>query len=231
VRLDGTRTTDADAGGRFRFDGVGAGAHTVEALLPASDGAFFTTPSSVMVPAGATVSFGVGTSPARLTGFVRDDAGRAVAGTIVRLQKDGRELSAVTDSSGRYAFATAEGDYVARVDAASLPSGYDGAALRDAAVRLRRAVPARLDHAVRAQRALSGRVLGKPAARTLVRLVELGLAVEAGADGAYAFRNLKPGRYTVSAVVGGRSVRRSVEVPEAPGVLRDVDLDPSRPVS
>lgn len=231
VRLDGSRLADSDARGRFRFDGVGGGAHTVEALLPATDGAFFTTPSSVTVPAGATVSFGIGTSPARLTGFVRDDAGRGVAGVTVRLQREGHEVAATSDSSGRYAFATAAGDYVAQVDPASLPSGYDAAALRATPVQLRPASPARLDHAVRAQRALSGRVLGKAAARTVVRLVELGLSVEAAEDGGYAFRNLKPGRYTVSAVVGGRSVSRRVQVPETPGVLRDVDLDPARPVS
>jgi hypothetical protein len=231
VRLDGSRVADADARGRFRFDRVGAGAHTVEALLPATDGAFFTTPSSVTVPAGAAVSFGIGTSPAWLTGFVRDDTGRGLAGATVRLHKEGWEATAVTDSSGRYAFATAAGDYVAQVDPASLPSGYDAAALSAMGVQLRRTVPARLDHTVRAQRAVSGRVLGKPPARTIVRLLELGLRVEAAADGGYAFRNLKPGRYTVSAVIGGRSVSRRVQVPEAPGVLRDVDLDPARPLS
>jgi hypothetical protein len=202
----------------------------VEAVLPAQEGAFFTTPSSVAVAPGASASFGVSRTPARLIGFVRDDTGRGVAGVSLRLQNGGRTLAASTDSEGRFVFATAEGQYAAEIDPESLPAGYDISSVQPASVQLRRVKPTRLDLVLPAQRALSGRVkAGRNKGRTVVRLVEAGRTIEAADDGSYVFRNLKPGTYTLAANVGGRDVRRRAQVPEGPALVQGIDLDPARP--
>ena len=231
VRLDGARLATTDASGRFRFDDVPPGPHTVEAILPSAEGSFFTTPSSAVVGPGAAVGFGLCRTPAQLFGFVRDDAGREVAAVALRLQGEGREAAATTDSRGRFAIATAEGDYVAAIDPESLPAGYDAAGAAPARVSLRRGEAVRLDFVVPAHRALSGRVRGGGAGGVRVRLVELGRTAAVTADGRYLFRNLKPGRYTVAADASGRTVEREVQVPDGPAMLRDVDLDVSPPVA
>jgi hypothetical protein len=226
VRLDSARVATTDARGRFRFDDVGPGAHSLEALLPADEGAFFTTPSTLAVAPGGTAAFGVSRTPARLSGFLRDDAGLGIANVSVRLEGGGRILTASTDSSGRYAFATAEGSYAAAVDPQSLPAGYDAASAPPQSVRLVRQAPLRLDLVVPAQRSLSGRVRQVGAQRPIVHLVEAGRSVEAGRDGAYVFRGLKPGRYTLATTLGGVSIQREVVVPDGPALVKDADLSP-----
>lgn len=195
-------------------------------FLPPDEGAFFTTPSTVAVPGGGTAAFGVSRTPARLSGFVRDDAGRGVAGVTLRLEGGGRSATASTDSSGRYAFATAEGAYVASLDAESLPTGHDGSAAGAQEVRLARATPARLDLVVPAQRSVSGRVRLANARKAVVRLIEAGRSVETDSDGAFVFRGLKPGRYTLATTLGGASLRREVVVPDGPALVKDADLAP-----
>jgi hypothetical protein len=225
VRLDGARTAITDARGRFRFDDVAAGVHALEAMLPADEGAFFTTPSTLAVAPGGAAAFGVSRTPARLAGFVRDDAGIGIANVALRIEGGGRTATASTDSSGRYAFATAEGSYMAEVLPESLPAGYDAVSAAQA-VRLARSTPARLDLVVPAQRSVSGRVRQAGARRAVVRLVEAGRSVEAGADGAYVFRGLKPGRYTLATILGGVSIQREVVVPDGPVLMKDADLAP-----
>jgi hypothetical protein len=225
VRLDGSRLAVTDERGRFRFGDVSPGPHTVEAILPSAEDTFFTTPSAAVVQAGAAVGFGLSRTPARLVGSVRDDAGRPMGAVALRLQGESRKAAATSDSAGRFVVATAEGEYVAAIDAESLPAGYDAASARPARVQLRRGEAVRLEMVVSAHRALSGRVLGNGAEGAEVRLVELGRTVAAGPDGGYAFRNLKPGTYTVAATASGRTAERAVLVPEGPALLRDVDLD------
>ena len=228
VRLDGSRVAVTDARGRFRFDDVPPGSHTVEAILPSPEDTFFTTPSSAVAQPGASVVFGLSRTPARLVGFVRDDAGRPMGAVALRLEGESRRAGATTDSGGRFVVATAAGDYVAAIDAESLPAGYDGSSVRPARVRLRRGEAARLELVVTAHRAFSGRVRGDRAESAHVRLVEIGRTVAVESDGGYAFRNLKPGRYTVAATLNGRTVERRVLVPEGPALLYDVDLDLTR---
>jgi hypothetical protein len=175
------------------------------------------------------VAFGLSRTPARLTGFVRDDAGRPIGGVAVRLEGETRKAAAITDSSGRFMVATAEGDYIATLAGESIPAGYDATSVRPTTVYLRRGEAERLLLVVNAHRAVSGRVLGSGVSNMQVRLVELGRAVPVGSDGGYTFRNLKPGRHTVSVTADGRTLEREVLVPEGPALIRDVDLDLSPP--
>jgi hypothetical protein len=64
------------------------------------------------------------------------------------------------------------------------------------------------------------------AQRPIVHLVEAGRSVEAGRDGAYVFRGLKPGRYTLATTLGGVSIQREVVVPDGPALVKDADLSP-----
>jgi len=230
VRLDGSRLALTDANGRFRFDGVSAGPHSVEAILPSAEDTFFTTPSAAVARPGTPVAFGLSRTPARLTGFVRDDAGRPMGGVAVRLEGETRKAAAITDSSGRFMVATAEGDYIATLSGESIPAGYDAASVHPTPVHLRRGEAERLLFVVNAHRAVSGRVLGSGVSNLQVRLVELGRTVAIGSDGGYTFRNLKPGRHTVAVTADGRALEREVLVPEGPALIRDVDLDFSPPL-
>jgi hypothetical protein len=194
-------------------------------VLPASDGAIFTTPSSLVVEAGASASFGVSRTAARLAGHVRDDAGRGIAGVSVSLRGTERSVRAVTDSEGRFAFATADGAYDASIDADSLPEGYESAASEPTPVRLRRTEPTRADFVLRAHRTLSGRVTLPPGCRrAVVRLVQAGRSVETAPDGGYLFRNLRPGAETLVVSAAGLQASRGIMVPEGAVLLQGVDL-------
>jgi hypothetical protein len=223
VRLDG-RVATTDAHGRFTFEGVEPGPHRLEAVLPSDAGAYFTTSSAVTLRNGEPASFGIAQAPARLDGTVRNDVGTGLAGVTALVSGMGRAIHVVTDSSGRLRFAGAAGEYEVRVQPDSLPAGYDTSRLAPQRIRLAAGAPARFDEVVRAQRSVCGRVSVTDTERVLVRLVELDRTTELAADGSYVFRNLAPGRYTVVAEIAGRTVSRQVDVPESPGVLRDVDL-------
>jgi hypothetical protein len=58
-----------------------------------------------------------------------------------------------------------------------------------------------------------------------VRLKEVSLEVKTGATGAYIFRNLAAGTYTVAIESDGKEITRTVIVPEGPASIREVDLN------
>jgi hypothetical protein len=225
VRLDGQVAT-TDAQGRFTFEDVEPGPHRVEAVLPPDAGAYFTTPSAVSVRDGEPVRFGIARAQARLDGTVHDDVGNVLQGVTAIVSGMGRSSHVVTDSSGRLRFAGAEGEYEVRVQPESLPAGYDVSRLSPQRVRLAAGAPARFTEVVRAHRSVRGRVKVNDPEHVLVRLVEPDRVTGLAADGSYVFRNLAPGRYTVAAEISGRTVSRQVVVPQGPGVVRDVDLEP-----
>jgi hypothetical protein len=225
VRLDGQVAT-TDAQGRFTFEGVEPGPHRVEAVLPLDAGAYFTMPSAVSVRAGEPVRFGIAQARARLDGTVRDDVGNVLRGVTAIVSGMGRSSHVVTDSSGRLRFAGAEGEYEVRVQPESLPAGYDVSRLSPRRIRLAAGAPARFAEVARAHRSVRGRVRVSDPEHVRVRLVELARSTGLAADGSYVFRNLAPGRYTVAVEISGRTVSRQVVVPEGPGVVRDVDLEP-----
>jgi hypothetical protein len=223
VRLDGGRETVTDATGHFQFEAAGEGPHRVDVIAPADS--YFTTRSSALVDGGGEVSFAIARSPARLAGYVRGDTGAPIGGVIVRLTREGRDLNAITDSTGRYVFAVAPGEYALAVENGSVPPGYDVADLLPLRILLSAAEPSSSDYVVSANRSISGRIkvptrqrvavwiLGSPEARVMV-----------DREGRYVFRNLKPGNHTIAADLDGHEVHREVHVPDGPTLLREIDF-------
>jgi Carboxypeptidase regulatory-like domain len=56
-------------------------------------------------------------------------------------------------------------------------------------------------------------------------LKELSLEVKTGANGAYIFRNLAAGTYTIVVENEGKEITRSVTLPPEPTNLREIDLN------
>jgi hypothetical protein len=225
VSLDGLAEVVTGADGAFAFSAASAGAHRVEVTLPSSSAAYFTTASSVTVNAGETATFGVAYSPARLTGLVRDDVDAAVVGVRLRLHGLDGDETTVTDSDGRFRFSVAPGDYLLVPDPDSLAVGYDLSGLIAHSVRLTRGAASQCDYGVTANRSISGVVRSNSPSGIVVLLPELNRSVQSDDDGHYVFRNLKPGTYTIVAVVDGRVVRRQVEVPSGPASIQGVDFE------
>ena len=91
---------------------------------------------------------------------------------------------------------------------------------------------------MKALRSIAGRVLvydkttlqTVPLAGVVVRLKEVALETKTGetktgATGAYIFRNLAAGTYTVAIESDGKEITRTVVVPAGPASIRDVDLN------
>jgi hypothetical protein len=209
VRLDGIRIVTTGADGRYRFDEVGAGLHRVEALLPEEVGAYFTTPSSARVEAGADTSFALAWAPARVSGSVRDDAGAGIPHVAVHLARGGGELTTVTDSSGNYAIQSEEGDGVLSIDPASLLEGYDPASATPAVVHLSREAAAHADLTVTANRSVSGTIHAVPRFAVPVWIRGNNRKALADAEGRYVLRGLTPGRWLIQVEIDGRWSRGS----------------------
>ena len=71
-------------------------------------------------------------------------------------------------------------------------------------------------------RALSRQV---PLPDATVILKELSLEATTGDNGAYIFRNLPAGRYTIAVMWAGKETSTSVTVPADPANIKDVDLN------
>jgi hypothetical protein len=58
-----------------------------------------------------------------------------------------------------------------------------------------------------------------------VRLVEASLETKTSASGAFVFRNLAAGAYTISVTYDGKETTRRVTLPSEPINLRDIELN------
>ncbi|MGZ6123496.1 MAG: MSCRAMM family protein, partial [Myxococcales bacterium] len=199
--------------------------HRLQALAP--DGAYFAGRSTVEVGAGDTPRFEIRQGSARLSGTVRDDAGGPLAGVLLRLAGAQAGETASTDSSGHYAFSPAPGEFTLSLDAGSLPPGYDAADAAPRTVRLVQSEPAHLEWIVPAGRSIAGTVVITPRHAVPVWLVGTDRKIVARPDGAFVFRNLRPGIWTVAADLDGAEVHEVVRVPEGPAV---VHVELRRPV-
>jgi hypothetical protein len=225
VRLDGRLGATTDSRGRFVFPGVTRGPHRVEAVLPSGAASYFTTPSSVVAETGRDVSFGITSAAAHLLGSLRDEEGEPVAGVRVSVASAAGTRLLTTDGQGLFRLAAPDGEAEASLSPEALPAGYLAGSLSRCTVTLVRAAPSRCDLAVTAIRSVGGSVTGSGPARIVVRLVELERSVAPDASGAWLFRGLPSGTFTIVAESDGRRLSREVVVPRGPATIRGVKLE------
>lgn len=223
VVLDRNRRTRTDAAGRFSFESPGAGMHRIEAVLPVSAEAYFTSPSIQTVQAGAQADFALSFSAARLTGVVTTETGLPLEGVAVRLAGHA-QATTTTDSAGAYRFAVPAGSGTVELVAESLPAGYELGALVPAPVQLAQGAPARADFAIQTQRSVQGVVEGLAGTRATVRVLETGR--EAGTDtaGRFVLVGLPAGPVTLQVRSSLGESRHVLDLPPQPAVLRDITL-------
>jgi Carboxypeptidase regulatory-like domain len=234
VRLDEDRVTRTDPSGYYSFHHVPFGVHRVEAKLQSDEPFFYTTDSPATVDMNATADFGVNFAKGQIFGFLLNDAGAGIDGITVELKGEKFTRRVQTGVNGKFAFTgLVPGNY----SVATLPDSYPpGYALQDLAaqtVAVESGKPASTQFTVKAVRSIAGRVLvydkatlqTVPLAGAVVRLKEVSQEVKTSATGAYIFRNLAAGTYTVVIEHDGKEVSRSVAVPSAPANIRDIDLN------
>ena len=182
----------------------------------------------------ATVDFGVNFAKGQIFGFVLNDAGTGINGVTVELKGEKVTRRGQTGVTGKFAFTgLASGTYSVATLSNSYPAGY---ALQDLAaqdITVESGNPASTQFTVKALRSISGRVMvydkttlqTVPIAGAVVRLKELSLEVKSGSTGAYIFRNLSAGTYTIAVEHEGKEISRTVILSPAPANVRDIDLN------
>jgi uncharacterized protein (DUF2141 family) len=240
VQLDDGRTTRSDAHGYYSFHHVPFGVHRVEAKFQSGEPFFYTTDSPATADMNATVDFGINFAKGQIFGYLLNDAGTGISGISVELKNEKLTRRVNTGENGKFAFTgLAPGDYSVATLADSYPSGY---ALQDLAaqtITVESGKPAGAQFQVRALRSIAGKVLiydkntlqTIPLAGVTVRLkgqanTDSGeAATKTGPGGAYIFRNLSAGTYTVAIDHEGGELIRRVTLPPEPANLRDIDLN------
>ncbi|HLW53094.1 MAG TPA: carboxypeptidase regulatory-like domain-containing protein [Candidatus Angelobacter sp.] len=234
IRLDGDRVTRTDPDGRYSFHHVPFGAHTVEARFETGEPFFHTTDSPAAAQMNSTIDFGISFAKGQLFGFLMNDAGAGIGGVTIELKGPGVERSAQSMMDGKFAFPALEpGTYSLSTQAATYPPGYSLQNLQSQQVIVEVGKPEKAEIVVRAIRAITGKVTAYdkselkpvPLAGVIVGIRELLLETHTGSNGAYVFRNLPAGTYTVVITYAGREVTRRVTIPPGPASLRDIDLD------
>ena len=236
IRLDDTRVTHSDGNGYYSFHHVPFGSHRVEAKYQSQDQFFFTTDSPATVDMNATADFGINFAKGQLYGFVLNDAGTGVPGVTVELQGTTPPRTAQTTSDGKFSFlGLGPGTYSVSTAPASYPIGYSLQNLQTLEATVESGKPARVEMRVKAIRAISGKVTvydtkllqEVPLTNITVSLKELSLTTKTGSNGAYLFRNLPTGTYTLSITYEGKESSRTVIVPPEPANIRDADIKAS----
>ena len=212
LELDGNARARSGDDGRYSFRGVPAGPHRVSARV--GDAAYFTTPSSVEVDDSHRADFGISFTPARVIGRVVDADGDPAGGIGVVASRGAKGLSVTSDSDGRFTIAGAPGDYELRIATESLPSGYSaGNAI---AVVASRAAPVHAQLTVHIHRSIAG----VTAPRAVVTIRENGRSTIADVTGAFVFRDLPAGTFTLVSLGKTQSVRLG----SAPESIHEVRL-------
>ncbi|HKF23672.1 MAG TPA: carboxypeptidase regulatory-like domain-containing protein [Candidatus Angelobacter sp.] len=234
VRLDDDRVTHTNADGYYAFHHVTYGVHRVEARYQSDEPFFYTTDSPATTDINTWVDFGINFAKGQIFGYLKNDAGAGVSGVTVELKENERVRQTQTGDNGKFSFAgLSPGNYTVSTVAASYPTGYSLADLAPQTVSVLPTRPASVAFAVKALRSVSGKVLvfdqqamkTVPLAGAVMRLKELSLEARTGETGAYIFRNLPAGTYTLVVEHQGKEFTRSVTLPAGPTSLRDVDLN------
>ena len=234
VILDHARRTRTGRDGHYRFTGVSYGSHSLEAVFHSPKPFFFTTASSVQSEVDKEVNFGVGLSLARLFGSVRSDSGSGILGVEIHISHQARQIRAHTGSDGEFRLeGLSSGDYEIKINANSVPPGYSVAELKPALAVVEPSTPARVAFILKAVRNIAGRVLiydrvsGReiPVANTVVLLRELSREATTDADGAYLFRDLPAGSYSLKVSYQGSDTTKAVTLPDSPAFLKNIDIN------
>lgn len=242
VDLDNDRVTHTDANGYYSFHQVPYGSHTVEAKVQSSEPFFHTTDSPAMAEMNSTVDFGITFAKGQLFGLLLNDAGEGINGVTVELRGADIQLTAQTTMDGKFTFhGLAPGKYAITTEPGTYPPGYSLQNLQPQPATVELGRPEKLEIRVKAIRAISGKVtaydrtLLKPVpvpevtvrlkVRSLETPLETSLETKTSINGAYIFRNLPAGDYTVTIAYGEKEISRQVVVPAGPATIRDVDLD------
>ena len=237
VRLDENRVTHTDAGGYYSFHHVPFGVHRIEAKYQSGEPFFYTTDSPATADMNATVDFGINFAKGQIFGYLLSDAGTGINGITIELKKAGADAATrrvTTGENGKFAFTgLAPGDYSVATLPDSYPPGYALQGLPAQTITVAPGKPAGAQFKVRALRSIAGRVLvydkttlqTVPMAGVTVRLKELSLEAKTGATGAYIFRNLAAGTYTIAIENEGKEITRKVNLSAEPANLRDIDLN------
>jgi hypothetical protein len=234
IRLDDTRVTHSDSNGYYSFHHVPYGVHRVEAEFHSAEPFFYTTDSPATADLNSVVDFGVNFAKGQIFGFLLNDAGKGIPGVAVDLSGSGVQRSIPTDSDGKFTFqGLAPGTYSLATQAGTYPNGYSLQGLESQQATVEPGKPAKVEFKVKAIRVVSGKVLvydktilkpvGLPDA--VVHLKELSLEAKTGANGAFIFRNLPAGVFTLSVTYNGKETIRKIMVPAEPANIRDMDLD------
>jgi hypothetical protein len=234
VRLDENRVTRSDAHGFYSFNHIPFGPHRVEAMFQSAEPFFFTTNSPATAEINSTVDFGINFQRGQIFGYLRNDADSGIPGVVVELQGADLTRRIRTASDGKFTFSgLPAGTYKIATLPDSYPPGYSLQNLPEKALALEPGSPAQAQFTVRATRVVSGRVVAYdrqllktvPLDSVSVRLVEASLEMETNASGAFVFRNLPAGTYTITVTYEGKETIRSVTLPPEPINLRDVELN------
>jgi cell division septation protein DedD len=167
-------------------------------------------------------------SSARIGGRVVSDAHTGVAGIVITATAPGgRTFTATTDGEGAFTLDTPDGDYTLSLSTESLPPGYTVSGTDVHQVEARADQPRHVAFEVRALRTIAGTI---PGARE-VRIQPPGRTAPADAAGNFVFRSLPSGTFTISALVNGRTVSRTVTLPPQPAseTIAVLDMSPPAP--
>lgn len=232
--LDGQRRTRTDARGMYAFDHIPAGQHRVEAIPRLNAPFYFTTASSDTAEINSRVNFGIAFSAGQIFGYIRNDANHAIAGVTVHVRNSTADFVVKSDDAGRFERRSLpKGTYELAVDAMSLPVGYALTGLKSGNVEVNAGAAAEWDISLKAIRSISGKILAYDTrkqqevglANAVVTLRELSCAVVTDKNGAFRFKELPAGTYTVSVVYQGKEHTTTIVLGEDPQQVRDANIN------
>jgi hypothetical protein len=188
----------------------------------------FSTSPRVETEDNSTVNFGMARRKAVIFGSVRDDAGKALDGVVVRLAGPGGEKRIPSSESGSWvANALEPGDYVVSLDLDTLPPSY-AVAVKPQTITVNINDPGRVSFVVRALRSVGGRILCGGGLANLSAgkaRVKAGSAAAAVENGRFRIRDMASGPQQIVLQLEGFEAVRKVDLPAGPADLNGIDFE------